>query len=44
MARVILADDGIVFDGRTPEQGPLGQLLEQGSIAGPKLRPTSRCD
>ena len=24
MARVILADDGIVFDGRTPEQGPLG--------------------
>jgi glycosyltransferase involved in cell wall biosynthesis len=24
MARIVLADDGIVFDGRTPEQGPLG--------------------
>ena len=24
MARIVLADDGIRFDGRTPEQGPLG--------------------
>ncbi len=24
MARIVLADDGIEFDGRTPEQGPLG--------------------
>ena len=24
MARIILADDGIVFDGTTPETGPLG--------------------
>lgn len=24
MARILLADDGIVFDGRTPEQKPLG--------------------
>lgn len=24
MARIVMADDGIAFDGRTPEQGPLG--------------------
>ena len=24
MARIVMADDGIVFDGRTPEAGPLG--------------------
>ena len=24
MARIVLADDGIEFDGRTPEERPLG--------------------
>ena len=24
MARIVMADDGIAFDGQTPEKGPLG--------------------
>ena len=50
MARVILADDGIVFDGRTPEQGPLGgaessviQLVETLAARGHDVSVYNKC-
>lgn len=50
MARIILADDGIVFDGRTPEQGPLGgaessviQLVETLAARGHDVSVYNKC-
>lgn len=50
MARVIFADDGIVFDGRTPEQGPLGgaessviQLVETLAARGHDVSVYNKC-
>ncbi|MEX2311886.1 MAG: glycosyltransferase family 4 protein, partial [Rhodospirillales bacterium] len=50
MARIILADDGIVFDGRTPEQGPLGgaessviQLVEALAARGHDVSVYNKC-
>jgi glycosyltransferase involved in cell wall biosynthesis len=51
MATIILADDGISFDGRTPEQRPLGgaesaliQLVETLAARGHDLTVYNKCD
>ncbi|MGJ3258290.1 MAG: glycosyltransferase family 4 protein [Rhodospirillales bacterium] len=51
MARIILADDGIVFDGRTPERGPLGgaesaviQLVETLAARGHDVTVYNNCE
>ena len=50
MATIILADDGIVFDGKTPEQGPLGgaessviQLVETLAARGHDVSVYNKC-
>lgn len=50
MATIILADDGIQFDGRTPEQGPLGgaessviQLVETLAARGHDVTVYNKC-
>ena len=51
MARIILADDGIVFDGHTPERGPLGgaessviQLVETLAQRGHDVTVCNNCE
>lgn len=51
MAKVILADDGITFDGRTPERGPLGgaesaliQLVETLAERGHDISVYNKCE
>lgn len=51
MAVIVLADDGIVFDGRTPEQGPLGgaessviQLVEILAARGHDVTVCNKCE
>jgi len=51
MAVIVLADDGIVFDGRTPEQGPLGgaessviQLVEILAARGHDVSVFNKCE
>lgn len=50
MAHIVMADDGIEFDGRTPERGPLGgaesafiQLAETLARRGHKVEIRNRC-
>ena len=50
MANIILADDGIVYDGKTPEQGPLGgaessviQLVETLAARGHDVSVYNKC-
>ncbi len=50
MSRIVMADDGIAFDGRTPEKGPLGgaetafvSLAEAFARRGHKITAFSRC-
>lgn len=51
MARIVLADDGIVFDGTTPERGPLGgvessvvNLMEELARRGHEVMVRNMCD
>lgn len=51
MADIVLADDGIVFDGSTPEKGPLGgaessviQLVEALARRGHRVMVRNRCE
>jgi glycosyltransferase involved in cell wall biosynthesis len=51
MARIVIADDGIVFDGRTPEQRPLGGvessvcfLVEELAKRGHDVSVHNRCE
>lgn len=50
MARIVLADDGIAFDGTTPEKGPLGgaessvvNLLERLAARGHDVQARTKC-
>ncbi|MBT3306388.1 MAG: glycosyltransferase family 4 protein [Alphaproteobacteria bacterium] len=50
MARIVLADDGIEFDGRTPDEGPLGgvessvvALMEELSHRGHEVHVLNKC-
>ena len=51
MARIVLADDGIVFDGTTPERGPLGgvessvvNLMEELARRGHEVMVRNMCE
>ncbi len=51
MARIVLADDGIVFDGTTPERGPLGgvessvvNLMEELASRGHQVMVRNMCE